>query len=224
MLDIIGPVMIGPSSSHTAGAVRIGNLARKLWGWDKPLPSATLYLRGSFAATYWGHGTDKGLVAGLLRMKPDDLRIPHAFDVAKETGFKFSFDTEEVDGAHPNSVRIVMQNEKEKLEVVGASIGGGAVELHGIDGFPMQVPYGQPTLISMHRDVPGVIAVITAALYRTGLNLAYVDLTRNARGGLAVGVFVLDGNAPDDLAEKIKSVMPACERLIFLGGIPEEEK
>ena len=217
LLDIIGPVMIGPSSSHTAGAVRIGSMARRLWGWNRALPNASVYLRGSFAATYWGHGTDKGLIAGLLRMMPDDLRIPKAFDEAAKEGLRFSFETEEVDGAHPNSARIVMGAGNDSLEVVGASVGGGAVELQGIDGFSMNVPYGQPTLISMHHDVPGVIAVITAELYRNGLNLAYMGLSRNSRGGLAVGVFALDGEAPHDLPERVKSVMPACERVILLG-------
>ena len=126
LMDIIGPVMIGPSSSHTAGAVRIGMLARRIWGWQRPLGEARLFLRGSFAATYWGHGTDRGLVAGLLRMNPDDLRIPHAFEAAAEAGLKFSFDSEEVDGAHPNSVRVLMTDGGDRTEIVGASVGGGA--------------------------------------------------------------------------------------------------
>ena len=223
LLDIIGPVMIGPSSSHTAGAVRIGMLARRIWGWNRPLKSAKLYLRGSFAATYWGHGTDKGLVAGLLRMKPDDLRIPNSFECAREAGLEFSFGTEEIDGAHPNSVRVVMSDGANTAEVVGASVGGGAVELQGVDGFTMNVPFGQPALITMHHDVPGVVAVIAGELYRRGLNLARMDLKRSVRGGLAVAVFVLDGSVPADLAERVKQVMPACERAILLTGDTEEE-
>ena len=127
-------------------------MARRLWGWERPLRSAKLFLRGSFAATYWGHGTDRGLVAGLLRMQPDDLRIPRSFEVARAEGLDFSFDTEEIDGAHPNSVRVVMSDGAEQCEAVGASIGGGAVELRAVDGFPMVVPFGQPVLIVMHRD------------------------------------------------------------------------
>jgi len=223
LLDIIGPVMIGPSSSHTAGAVRIGMLARRIWGWDRPLKEARLFLRGSFAATYWGHGTDKGLVAGLLRMKPDDLRIPVSFECAHEAGLAFSFDTEEIDGAHPNSVRIVMGNGVEHSEIVGASVGGGAVELQAVDGFAMHVPFGQPALITMHHDVPGVVAVIAGELYRRGLNLAKMELQRSVRGGLAVAVFELDGAVSSDLAERIKEVMPACERAILLTGENEEE-
>lgn len=218
LLEIIGPVMIGPSSSHTAGAVRIGMLARRLWGWNRPLPSAEIFLRGSFAATYWGHGTDRGLVAGLLRMAPDDLRIPDAFDVARAKGLKFSFEAEEVDGAHPNSARIVMTDGADRVEIVGASVGGGAVELHGIDGFSMTVPCGQPTLISMHLDVPGVVAGITGEFYRLGLNLARMELTRRARGDMAVAVFILDGNVPRDLAAHVKARIPACKRAILLLG------
>lgn len=218
LLDIIGPIMIGPSSSHTAGAVRIGNMARRIWGWDKPLKRAQLFLRGSFAATYWGHGTDLGLIAGLLRMPPDDLRIPHAFDEAHAEGFQFEFDSEEVDGAHPNSVRIVMSDATDRIEVIGASIGGGAVELHSIDGFAMHVPFGQPALISMHLDVPGVVAAITGEFYRLGLNLAKMELGRRSRGDMAVGVFVLDGKVPANLADLVMMQTPACQRVILLSG------
>jgi L-serine dehydratase len=223
LLDIIGPVMIGPSSSHTAGAVRIGLMARHIWGWDRPLPSAKLFLRGSFAATYWGHGTDRGLVAGLLKMDPDDLRIPNAFNEARARGLDFSFDSEDVDGAHPNSVRIVMSDGKESVEIVGASVGGGAVELQEVDGFKMAVPYDQPAVISMHRDVPGVVASITGEFYRRGLNLARMDLTRRSRGNLAVAVFILDGHVPADIARSLKEKVPACERVILLLSGSEQE-
>ena len=216
LMDIIGPVMIGPSSSHTAGAVRIGMLARRIWGWQRPLGEARLFLRGSFAATYWGHGTDRGLVAGLLRMNPDDLRIPHAFEAAAEAGLKFSFDSEEVDGAHPNSVRVLMTDGGDRTEIVGASVGGGAVELQEVDGFPLKVSFDMPSLISFHRDVPGVIAGITGELYRRGLNLAKMELNRRARGDMAAAVFSLVGRVPADLAEQIERTIPACKRVILL--------
>ena len=158
-----------------------------------------------------------------MRMKPDDLRIPQSFEAAHEEGLDFSFEAEEIDGAHPNSVRVVMSDGKSSTEVVGASVGGGAVELQGVDGFAMNVPFGQPALITMHHDVPGVVAVIAGELYRRGLNLARMDLKRSVRGGLAVAVFVLDGSVAPDLAERIVEVMPACERAILLTGETEGE-
>ncbi|MDY3868070.1 MAG: L-serine ammonia-lyase, iron-sulfur-dependent subunit beta [Pyramidobacter sp.] len=220
-MDIIGPVMIGPSSSHTAGAVRIGQLARRIWGWNRPLRSVRLFLRGSFAATYWGHGTDRGLIAGVLRMSPDDERIPDAFSVARESGLEFSFSSEEIDGAHPNSVRLVMSDGESACEVVGASVGGGAVELHEIDGFSLKVSFDMPSLISFHDDVPGVIAGITGELYRRGLNLARMELNRRSRGDIAAAVFSLDGHVPEDLAECIKNTIAPCRRAILLLG-PED--
>ena len=194
LLDIIGPVMIGPSSSHTAGAVRIGMMARRLWGWERPLRSAKLFLRGSFAATYWGHGTDRGLVAGLLRMQPDDLRIPRSFEVARAEGLDFSFDTEEIDGAQL---------------------------YRAVDGFPMVVPFGQPVLIVMHRDQPGIVSAITGEFYRLGLNVARMEMERRVRGGMAVFVFVLDGAVPADLGERIRTIVPACRRVILLKSAEE---
>lgn len=220
LFDIIGPVMIGPSSSHTAGAVRIGMLARRLWGWNRPLRTVRLYLRGSFAATYWGHGTDKGIVAGLLRMEPDDLRIPNAFDVAREEGLYFTFETEEVDGAHPNSVRVVMTDGSETCEVVGASVGGGAVQLRSINGFDVKVPFDQPALIVMQHDRPGVVAAITGQLVRYGLNVAAMTMERGSRGGVAVSVFILDGEVPADLPDIVKENVTNCitARLLVSSG------
>lgn len=223
LLEIIGPVMIGPSSSHTAGAVRIGMMARRIWGWERALSEARIYLRGSFAATYWGHGTDLGLVAGLLKMQPDDLRIPDAFAVARQSGLDFSFDSEDVDGAHPNSARLVMSDGRDRVEIVGASVGGGAVELQAVDGFAMKAPYGQPAVIAMHHDVPGVVSSITGEFYRLGLNVARMEMTRNVRGGMAVSVFVLDGVVPADMARRIQDRIPPCERVILLLGDDGQE-
>ena len=112
IFDILGPVMVGPSSSHTAGAVRIGYTARQLFG--EPVKKAIVYLHGSFAATGEGHGTDKAIIAGLLGMKPDDLRIPDSFTVAKESGMEFVIDKKEIRGAHPNTARIIMENDADK--------------------------------------------------------------------------------------------------------------
>ena len=133
IFDILGPVMVGPSSSHTAGAVRIGYTARQLFG--EPVKKAIVYLHGSFAATGEGHGTDKAIIAGLLGMKPDDLRIPDSFTVAKGNGMEFVIDKKEIRGAHPNTARIIMENDADKKMVMQAySIGGGRIRVSVLDG------------------------------------------------------------------------------------------
>ena len=130
LFDVLGPVMTGPSSSHTAGAVRIGSTARRLLG-EQPA-DAEILLYGSFAATGRGHGTDKALVAGLLGMQPDDDRIPRSFAIAKETGLHFKIGTINLRGAHPNTAVLRLTGVSgRKLEVVGASIGGGRLRRHG---------------------------------------------------------------------------------------------
>jgi len=122
--DIIGPVMVGPSSSHTAGAAKLGRLARRVW--NDEVSKVDIYLRGSFAATYWGHGTDKALVGGLLGFLPHDERIKDALNIARERGMEYRFFAENIDGAHPNSVRFVLYGNGRTMEVVGASLGGGS--------------------------------------------------------------------------------------------------
>lgn len=231
LLDIIGPVMIGPSSSHTAGAVRLGLLARRVWmsaqSESKSEPASPsnviFYLRGSFAATYWGHGTDRGLVAGILGMLPDDTDIPVSFEKAREAGVNFKFETEEIDGAHPNSVRIVMSGGASgaRCEIIGASIGGGAVELQAIDGFPVRVSGDVLSLISFHKDVPGVIASLAEQFYFMGLNIARMDLSRNTRGGMAAAVFELEGEVPPHMPELITKRNNAVQRVVLLSK-PDE--
>ena len=144
--EIIGPVMIGPSSSHTAGAAHIGRIVRMCWGSE--IMEAELFMRGSFASTGAGHGTDRALIAGLMGMQQDDPRIRIAPQLAKESGRRFSFFEEEVAGAHPNSVRIVVHGEDSRtMEAVGYSIGGGAVLLHKLDGVQVDISCALPALI-----------------------------------------------------------------------------
>ena len=133
IFDILGPVMVGPSSSHTAGAARIGYTARQLF--DEPVKKAEVYLHGSFAATGKGHGTDRAIIAGLLGMKPDDLRIPVAFEEAKKAGMEFTIANRELKNAHPNTARVVMENaEGRKMVLQAYSIGGGRIRVSILDG------------------------------------------------------------------------------------------
>ena len=164
IFDIIGPVMIGPSSSHTAGACRLGLLARGILG-QRPA-KAEIILHGSFAHTYKGHGTDRALIAGLMGWQPDDARIPDALRIAAEEGMDFSFTPGDLGSmAHPNSVLFRLTDEKgNTCEVVGASIGGGQIMVTNVDGFPVELTGVLPALFVPHRDEPGVIALVSTIL------------------------------------------------------------
>jgi len=199
--EVIGPVMIGPSSSHTAGAARLGKLAALIWG--RPVKDVTIFLRGSFAATWWGHGTDLAILAGLLGFSPDDPRIPNARKEAKRKGIQWSFREEHEDGAHPNSARFLFKNESTSMEVVGASVGGGAVKLMEIDGFRLELSGELPALITFHKDTPGVVASITGVLASNGLNIATLTLHRQGRGKGAAMVVELDENPSKAIIDAI---------------------
>ena len=171
LFDVLGPVMTGPSSSHTAGAVRIGSTARRLLG-EQPA-EAEILLYGSFAATGRGHGTDRALVAGLLGMQPDDDRIPHSFSIAKEAGLHFKIGTTNLRGAHPNTAVLRLTGASgRKLEVVGASIGGGRINICQIDGITTNFGGDHNTLIVHNQDTPGHVAAVTTCLSQHGVNIA----------------------------------------------------
>ena len=208
--DIVGPVMIGPSSSHTAGAARIGCLARMLWG--APVQKATLFLRGSFLSTGKGHGTDKALIAGLLGMQPDDKQLKNSFEIARTRGLEFAFDSEQVVGAHPNSVRIVLEDEKHKMEIVAYSIGGGLILLHKLDDARLDITCELPTLIITATDETGTISAITSFLNEAKVNIATMKVSREVRGGLATMTIELD-TVPNDplLFEHIFATHPAIK-------------
>ena len=185
LFDILGPVMVGPSSSHTAGAVRIGLTARKLLG-DQPV-HADISLHGSFALTGHGHGTDCALIAGLLGMQPDDLRIPDSFSVAAEQGLTFSFQKVQLRNAHPNTARLQLEDAKGRtLDIVAESIGGGRIRIRSIDGIETNFSGEHNTLIVHNQDTPGHVAAVTAALMQRHVNIATMQLYRSEQGGYAV--------------------------------------
>ena len=191
IFDLIGPVMVGPSSSHTVGAVRIGYVARKLLG-EKP-KSARITLHGSFAATGRGHGTDKAIVAGLLGMHPDDERIPRSFELAWEQGLDFSFELRELRAVHPNTARLDLTGESGKrLSMTGASVGGGRIEVRGLDGIALSFSAEKPTLIIRNEDQPGSISIVSAVLANLGINIATFHVNRSSRGGQAIMVIECD--------------------------------
>ena len=217
LFDVLGPVMTGPSSSHTAGAVRIGSTARRLLG-EQPA-QAEILLYGSFAATGRGHGTDRALVAGLLGMQPDDDRIPNSFALAKASGLHYKIGSINLRGAHPNTavLRLVGVSGR-KLEVVGASIGGGAVELLEIDGFKVQISGELPTLVTFHRDTHGVVAAVAALMASRKINIASMTLHRKTRGGFAslVAEMDLSGTPGDDLRDAVAAAHPSILRVVEL--------
>lgn len=192
IFDIMGPIMVGPSSSHTAGAVRIGLITRRLLA---VAPTrAEILLHGSFADTGAGHGTDRALVAGLLGMEPDDVNIPHSFALAKEAGLEVTFGNTRLRGAHPNTVllRVSGVGRGEALEVVASSLGGGRVRVNAIDGLEASFSGELPTLIIRNEDRPGMVAEVAAELSRHQVNIATMQLYRDMRGGLAVMVIESD--------------------------------
>lgn len=203
ILDIVGPVMVGPSSSHTAGAVKIGLISRKLLG--EKVVKAELYMHGSFAATGKGHGTDRALVAGLLGMQVDDDRIPDSFSVARDEGMEFSFENIELTDAHPNSVLLKLEGETgKKLELVASSIGGGRIKVCEIDGLKADFEGNYPTLIVHNEDRPGHALGVTAMLAHRSINIATMQLYRSARGGYAVMIIECDNEVSEESIEWLR--------------------
>lgn len=203
IFDIIGPVMVGPSSSHTAGAVRIGYVSRKLMG--EPVKKVQLLLYGSFLATGKGHGTDRALIAGLLGMQPDDERVPFSFEEADRAGMAFEFGEANLKEAHPNSVVLKMIGESGKeLEVVAASLGGGRMKICQLDGMEANFCAEYPTLIVQNLDQPGCVATVTTMLSELGINIATLQLYRDSRGGDAVMVVECDREVPADAIDWLR--------------------
>lgn len=197
IFDIVGPVMVGPSSSHTAGAVRIGYICYKLM--DEPICKVEIGLYGSFLATGKGHGTDKALVAGLLGMKPDDIRVPQSFELAKEAGMEFSFYEAKLAHANPNTVALHMTGESgRELDIVAESVGGGRIRICKIDGLDANFSGDYPTLIVHNLDQPGHVTEVTSMLGHKSINIATMQLYRACPGGHAVMVLECDQEVPKE--------------------------
>ncbi|PIE97626.1 MAG: L-serine ammonia-lyase, iron-sulfur-dependent, subunit beta [Treponema sp.] len=210
IFDIIGPVMIGPSSSHTAGAARIGYISRVLLNED--VLDAKVYLHGSFANTGSGHGTDKAIIAGLLGMKPHDERLPESFEIAKTRNLNVKFENVEIDDAHPNTVAIFLTGiNGKKISVQASSVGGGNIEINKIDGKAIGFSGRSPTIIVEHNDVPGTIANITRMTGKNGYNIFQINIKREKKGGKSIMTMELDGKAVD---ENIRDVLMKIDNVI----------
>lgn len=191
IFDMMGPVMVGPSSSHTAGAARIGNMGRTLLG--EEVARADIGLYGSFAETGYGHGADRALLAGLLGMKPDDLRIPNAYEEANRAGMAYSFRTVELRDAHPNTALLELTGKSgKKLTLQASSIGGGAIVVNKIDGIDVNFTGDFNTLIVRNQDESGSVAAITSILSQVHINVANMSVNRHRRGGDALMVIETD--------------------------------
>ena len=202
VFDILGPIMIGPSSSHTAGAVRIGKYARSVLG--KTPVKAVIRFSGSFAKTYKGHGTDKAVIAGILGMDTDDSRIRNSMQIATEEGLDFTFIEEDIDGAHPNTAEITLTDADGRSALIqGASIGGGNIVINKINDTEVSISGKSDTLVSPHDDVPGMIAVVTNILAEKGVNVHGFSLGRDRKGGIAVMTIEIDGNIDESINEAI---------------------
>ncbi len=203
VFDIIGPIMIGPSSSHTAGAVRIGYLTRALLA--EPAIRADIYLHGSFAHTYKGHGTDRALAAGLMGMKPDNERIRNSLLIAKEQGLEIIFHTIDIPDAHPNTALLEVTGiDGKKLSVQGSSIGGGNIIITKINGKTVEITGKTPALIVEYKDIPGQVAAITSITARHHINIFQIHIGRDYRGGTAAMCIQMDGLSVDNgLKEEI---------------------
>lgn len=204
IFDIIGPIMVGPSSSHTAGAVRLGLVARSIFG--KQPDFAVIELHGSFAETGRGHGTDRALVAGLLGMEPSDEQIPSSFQLAREAGLNYIFNNVDLgESQHPNTVHFLLSSGDRKMEITGSSVGGGMIAVTRLDGFPVNLTAEFETLLIIGDDRPGTINAITARLYEEHINVAFFNVSRDQRGGQAIMIIETDDPIPVELMEYFTS-------------------
>ncbi|OAS86840.1 MULTISPECIES: L-serine ammonia-lyase, iron-sulfur-dependent subunit beta [Metabacillus] len=202
--DIIGPIMIGPSSSHTAGAARIGRVARTLFG--KEPKKAVISLYGSFAKTYKGHGTDVAIVGGLLDFDTFDERIPQAIQLADQAGIEIEFIVENLVTDHPNTVRIHLFDDEKELDVVGISIGGGTIEITELNSFKLKLSGEYPAILVVHQDRYGVISGVTNILAKYQLNIGHMEVSRKEKGNMAMMVIEVDQKIEDIVIQEIESL------------------
>lgn len=202
IFEVVGPIMVGPSSSHTAGAAKLAQAAKLIA--KKPFSHISFGLHGSFAKTYKGHGTDRALVAGALGLNADDEKLPYSFEIAKERGITFDFYEIELEGMHENTVKMTLtMDDGSENVVIGSSIGGGQIVIKDINGFTTEVSLQSPTLLINHHDTKGVISEITATLANNALNIATMKLSRKSKGDIACCVIETDEIIPEQIEQKI---------------------
>ena len=200
VFDVLGPNMVGPSSSHTAGAAVIAFLAQKML--NGPLTKVDFTLYGSFAKTYHGHGTDRALLGGIMGFATDDMRIRDSFTIARERNLEFSFTANDQETeVHPNTVDIAMTNAAgQKMTIRGESLGGGKVRIVRINQVHVDFTGEYSAVIVIHQDTPGVVAHITKSLSDRNVNIAFMRLFRENKGQIAYTIVESDGRLPEDIS------------------------
>lgn len=220
--DILGPIMIGPSSSHTAGAARLGKIARTIAG--EGIIKVQFFLHGSFATTYKGHGTDKALVAGVLGMNPWDENLKNSMELAKENNIEVEFIPTDLGDVHPNTVKsVITKNDGKVVQVIGSSIGGGNIVVTEVDGDQIEFTGAYPTILINHIDVPGMVAKVSAVLYECKINIAFMRVYRTSgKGSAAAMVFEVDDFISEEIINKINSI-PNIHKARAINPVREEE-
>lgn len=215
IFDIVGPIMIGPSSSHTAGAVRIGKVARKIAKND--IKKVIFNLHGSFSKTYKGHGTDKALLAGILGMDEQDERLREAFSYAEKYGVSYEFKEKDLGDVHSNTVEIeITKDDDSVVKVIGCSIGGGSIKIIKINCINVNFTGDYPTIIINHIDNKGVIAKLTNLLFEENVNIAYMSVYRENKGDKAYMVIEMDEYVEEDIINKIKNNIDDIKEVIII--------
>ncbi|MBZ2174121.1 L-serine ammonia-lyase, iron-sulfur-dependent subunit beta [Schnuerera sp. xch1] len=217
VFDIIGPTMIGPSSSHTAGAVRIGKIARSLV--DDSFFKVSFHLHGSFAKTYKGHGTDRALVGGILGMNPYDERIKSSFDIAEKNNIQIEFIEDDLGYVHPNTVKIVFQyKEKDNYYIIGSSIGGGNILITNINGNEVEFSGNYPTILVKYNDRKGSISRISSILSNNDINIATMKVSRKEK----IATMLIELDSP--IENKIINKISLLDEIIYITGINSIER
>ncbi|TCZ76368.1 L-serine ammonia-lyase, iron-sulfur-dependent, subunit beta [Paenibacillus albiflavus] len=206
---IIGPAMVGPSSSHTAGAARLGRAARQLLGCQPEQVVITFY--GSFAETYKGHCTDLAIVGGILDYDTDDSRLVTSMEDAEKMGIQITFKVGFGNYGHPNTANIVLKHGDKELTMKGASIGGGNIEVSKVDGYDVRFTGNYSTLVITHIDRPGMLAEITGLLQREGVNIGHLSLDRKGRSGEALTVIEIDNPITSKLIQELQEMQQVKE-------------
>lgn len=219
VFDILGPVMIGPSSSHTAGAARLAKVASIIAG--EKIKKVEFLLHGSFAKTYKGHGTDKALVAGIQNMDPWDENLRISFEIATKNGIEFEFIETDLGDVHPNTVKFIITKEDgDVTQITGSSIGGGNIIISDIDGQKVEFTGERPTLLTRHKDLPGVISKISAILYEENINIANMRVYRNIKGRIATMALETDSIISSKAIDRVSDI-EEIENVKFINPIIE---
>ena len=217
ILDVMGPVMVGPSSSHTAGTARLGRVAREILDEDPTV--VHFYLHPPLALTYRGHGSDFALVGGSIGLNVDDPRIPEAIRIAEQMGVDITFSEEDLGDVHPNTVRIEIAGKTRQAEISGSSIGGGVIEVFKINGFQTRFKGDSPTLLLFYRDRPGMISEVTNIIAEEGINIASLSCSRKQRGKDAFMQIDVDSPMSDAALQRIRDTADV-EEARYLDRIP----